>query len=923
MVIWNHTPIIAISWIYDSLILFGMMVHVPLFIALTATENKIFTCDIKNGIIRPQGCFPPEKAVFKVMCCPSSVKCSCRKPRQLDITLEIELKFITVFGNNLCVILSISKDANVKTLFSLATTEFICGAYVHKRHEGYFLFTVSISGSSKIYSLSTPGFLSAHLLQNVCITNSSMLYCTRFVDCLCRHAHSPICVGGTSSRIFVWSFVGKSLGTTSILSHFGIQKVRSDLLIFFCKGIIFAVDLCKPSFTSTCLLASAAEDRSIVIWSSQFDELCGSPQSRFTEWNILHRLDICAINLKMPLFESRVWCVQMNDWGIIAAGEITGGNDGALVLNQIEIPQPEEKVGVFQDGLVGCVKPLTNVPRVKRPSSLAKHSFPSDTYFHQFPAKKQSLSLDKESVMISPVLRDVFIGPEGRIFTIFESGDIAILRPDNGKAAELTPVQPYLSPTLSKRVAKGAEFVDKDGVCLKQDRLFPGYCVSGVHRGSRRFALGGRWGCLGIYEIIDDETLLCHDLVNLPPFQRITLIHWISESEIAVGIFPNVTTIFERFKLLVVGPTAVDMVTRVKLCFFRSNYNPLYDNLKKLGTSNQALPLKMECLVKDGVELESVYAPVYGRLAVQHGTVCCCPATDVFHLSISTWRNVCLNAVHPVLNHCSVQHNPAVHLDAGIMDEVLFHGRPNGDVFFVEHEVRTAILRLATPQDKLKGMDSEVVEVYIGLNNVASSNGLFHSALYLERNFTHSQRNELAWTTCAASWTSQEPIPLRCIIIGTRAGGIALYNLPSDSNSTVIQPTWSLEHCHGREGVTSITILHQAIVLTAGRQHGRVRRWRILITEGGSKIGLQLLDQVLKPSHLSWIESFASLPSGEVLALGFLSFCLSRLNNPERAIRLGINVPLRTTGNQGRMRSSILADSSPEEFEGDYIDLMN
>ncbi|EUB59020.1 hypothetical protein EGR_06136 [Echinococcus granulosus] len=773
MVIWNHTPIITISWICDSLILF-------------ATENKIFTCDVKNGIIRPQGCFPPDKAIFKIMCCPSSVKCSCRKPRQLDITLEIELKFITVFGNNLCVILSISKDANVKTLFSLATTEFICGAYVHKR------------------------------------------------------------------------------------------------------GIIFAVDLCKPSFTSTCLLASAAEDRSIVIWSSQFDELCGSPQSRFTEWNILHRLDVCAINLKMPLFESRVWCVQMNDWGIIAAGEITGGNDGALVLNQIEIPQPEEKVGVFQDGLVGCVKPLTNVPAVKRPSSLAKHSFPSDTYFNQFPDKKQSLLLDNESVMISPVLRDVFIGPEGRIFTIFESGGIAILRPDNGKAAELTPMQSYLSPTLSKRVAKGAEFVDKDGVCLKQDRLFPGYCVSGVHRGSRRFALGGRWGCLGIYEIIDDETLLCHDLVNLPPFQRITLIHWISESEIVVGIFPNVTTIFERFKLLVVGPTAVDMVTRVKLCFFRSNYNPLYDNLKKLGTSNQVLPLKMECLVKDGVELESVYAPVYGRLAVQH----------------AIWRNVYLNAVHPVLNHCSVQHHPAVHLDAGIMDE-------------------TAILRLATPQDKLKGMDSEVVEVYIGLNNVASSNGLFHRALYLERNFTHSQRDELAWTTCAASWTSQEPIPLRCIIIGTRVGGISLYNLPSDSNSTVIQPTWSLEHCHGREGVTSITILHQAIVLTAGRQHGRVRRWRILITEGGSKIGLQLLDQVLKPSHLSWIESFASLPSGEVLALGFLSFCLSRLNNPERAVRLGINVPLRTIGNQGGMRSSILADSSPEEFEGDCIDLMN
>lgn len=38
-----------------------------------------------------------------------------------------------------------------------------------------------------------------------------------------------------------------------------------------------------------------------------------------------------------------------------------------------------------------------------------------------------------------------------------------------------------------------------------------------------------------------DETLVCHDLVNLPPFQRVTLIHWISEREVVVGIFPNLT----------------------------------------------------------------------------------------------------------------------------------------------------------------------------------------------------------------------------------------------------------------------------------------------------------------------------------------------------------------------------------------------
>lgn len=99
----------------------------------------------------------------------------------------------------------------------------------------------------------------------------------------------------------------------------------------------------------------------------------------------------------------------------------------------------------------------------------------------------------------------------------------------------------------------------------------------------------------------------------------------------------------------------------------------------------------------------------------------------------------------------------------------------------------------------------------------------------------------------------------------------SVFLLLNFKNSTVIQPAWYLERCHGREGVTAVTVLHQAIVLTAGRQHGRVRRWRIVTTEDGSKVGLQLLNQVLKPSNLSWIESFTTLPSGEVLALGFLS----------------------------------------------------
>lgn len=132
MVILNHTPIIALSWISDDVILFGMMTYVCIFTVLTATGNKLFTHDTRNDIIRLHSAFPSNTTVFRILCDLSSVRCSCLRMQHLDTSLELESNFATVFGNKLCVILSISKDTNLKTLFSLATTEFVCGACVRK-----------------------------------------------------------------------------------------------------------------------------------------------------------------------------------------------------------------------------------------------------------------------------------------------------------------------------------------------------------------------------------------------------------------------------------------------------------------------------------------------------------------------------------------------------------------------------------------------------------------------------------------------------------------------------------------------------------------------------------------------------------------------------------------------------------------------
>lgn len=170
---------------------------------------------------------------------PRLIRCGCLNPQPPVPSQKPKRNFACVFGNKLCMVLSISEDSNISKLFSLRTTEFICGACVYKRvtvfplaliitffqNDRSLLFTVSINGSSKIYNLSTPDFKSARLLQDICTTNLSMLYCICFADCLCKHDYFPLCIGGTSNRIIVWSFTVQTPENKVVLSDFGIQKV--------------------------------------------------------------------------------------------------------------------------------------------------------------------------------------------------------------------------------------------------------------------------------------------------------------------------------------------------------------------------------------------------------------------------------------------------------------------------------------------------------------------------------------------------------------------------------------------------------------------------------------------------------------------------------------------------------------------------
>ena len=64
--------------------------------------------------------------------------------------------------------------------------------------------------------------------------------------------------------------------------------------------------------------------------------------------------------------------------------------------------------------------------------------------------------------------------------------------------------------------------------------------------------------------------------------------------------------------------------------------------------------------------------------------------------------------------------------------------------------------------------------MYIQLNDESCRSGLFQEVKYLERRSPTSEFKDLAWTTCADNFVRHGN---HCIIVGTRSGGILLYNL--------------------------------------------------------------------------------------------------------------------------------------------------
>lgn len=91
------------------------------------------------------------------------------------------------------------------------------------------------------------------------------------------------------------------------------------------QGVIFSLDLCVLAQSNQCNLVSAAEDRSIAVWTTVLKTV-GDDDDDVTKfrgpWELLYRLDGGAPAGDV-IFQSRIRMVVASSLGMLAVGEVS------------------------------------------------------------------------------------------------------------------------------------------------------------------------------------------------------------------------------------------------------------------------------------------------------------------------------------------------------------------------------------------------------------------------------------------------------------------------------------------------------------------------------------------------------------------------------------------------------------------------
>ncbi|VDL99425.1 unnamed protein product [Schistocephalus solidus] len=346
-------------------------------------------------------------------------------------------------------------------------------------------------------------------------------------------------------------------------------------------GIIFSIDTLRRSFQNqadnkTLLVATAAEDRSVVIWENTVVSSCELCPENYRAWCPLWILAATNPSNNQVWFAARIWCVRLCNWGLVASGEASGGGDGAVALTTFRFGRLNT-TGINVEGEQRRkISKLISLGRMKgwpsidssyaSPLSLSADPKAGIIRADLQPSIEQQKLIEEDSnsrnavKQLSSKPRTVFIGPNGRIYCILESGHLLNTKSSSSEdnlsfnltLARVTDSRQIFTqhPNSPLPPANIVEALCDKQSNLRTDLLFAGYYVVGLSENRTLLALGGRWGTVAVFRFTDSGHLTCLTVFALPTRNKIMSLTWLSDHPetfsrfaLLIGVFPLETFI--------------------------------------------------------------------------------------------------------------------------------------------------------------------------------------------------------------------------------------------------------------------------------------------------------------------------------------------------------------------------------------------
>ncbi|CAL8099272.1 unnamed protein product [Calicophoron daubneyi] len=345
------------------------------------------------------------------------------------------------------------------------------------------------------------------------------------------------------------------------------------------KGTIYSLSSCYLPSSHCLRLASAAEDRSVNVWTHEMKTSKPSRTDYIGPWELLFVLNDGGLNSSI-IFEARVWKVCVSTCGLLTTGEdcrvvwypwdssegiqiitgahrgrniwscdmlvsdnadyspllVTGGNDGAICVHLL---RPSQTRGAHE------------FSRIFSPEQLTMQEM---TEFQ--------LSTTQENLRTSNLVdfpRCMFFGPTGRLFYLTDLGYIYTCEfdPVTNAVGNQTSVEILFWPrsfsggihsnqcevkSHANEVILADQLLSADSPfwCLK---VFHGYITCSTSSCHHLVAIGDRQGRMGLFELFDEKPfMVCTCMFDLG--QKVMKLIWVSATQLLVGLQSKPAVVF-------------------------------------------------------------------------------------------------------------------------------------------------------------------------------------------------------------------------------------------------------------------------------------------------------------------------------------------------------------------------------------------